>query len=514
VPAGRTASFIATASAVPAPRVQWQRSVDSGRSWHNVPGATTISYSFTAERAENGYRVRAVFRNSRGRAVTRAATLRVAGARSASASPSPSPSLSPSPGRVTPAPAPAGRAPQVTGQPADQSVPSGSQATLAAAASGDPAPSVQWQVSTDGGASWTAIGGATSSSFSFTAASAQNGYEYRAVFTNALGSASTRGATLTVTAAGSGESAPQITEQPASQLTYASATVAFSAAASGNPTPTVQWYVTSDGGTTWQPISNGYASTYYHITGAQENGYEYRAVFTNSAGSATTQWATLTIVQYANNWSGYVATGSGFSNVTGSWTVPAIVCSSTDSHLFEWVGIDGRTDNTVEQDGINADCLSGVPHYGAWYEMDGDDAVNQGWSVALSTSSYPVQPGDAMTGAVSVTGSNWTLALSDATQGWSFSIPITWSGPQQATAEWIVERPGLWGQPALPCLSDFGTATFTGASATDAAGSGPISSFANEPVYMFDGNTMLAAPGQLDPTGQSFSDSWEASCGS
>ena len=50
-----------------------------------------------------------------------------------------------------------------------------------------PIPTVQWQVSTNGGANFTDIGGSTTPILSFTAQLADNGKQYRAVFTNAFG---------------------------------------------------------------------------------------------------------------------------------------------------------------------------------------------------------------------------------------------------------------------------------------------------------------------------------------
>jgi len=72
-----------------------------------------------------------------------------------------------------------------------------------AAASGVPAPTVQWGQSTDAGASWADIAGATSPSFTTAAtALADSGKLFRAVFTNVSGSATSNAATLTVTATG------------------------------------------------------------------------------------------------------------------------------------------------------------------------------------------------------------------------------------------------------------------------------------------------------------------------
>jgi uncharacterized repeat protein (TIGR01451 family) len=89
--------------------------------------------------------------------------------------------------------------PVVTTNPANQSVSAGSSATFTAAASGSPAPTVQWQVSVAGGA-FSNVPNATSTTLTFTAAFSQNGNKYQAVFTNSVGTATTTAATLTVIA--------------------------------------------------------------------------------------------------------------------------------------------------------------------------------------------------------------------------------------------------------------------------------------------------------------------------
>jgi hypothetical protein len=89
-------------------------------------------------------------------------------------------------------------APQVTLDPSDFSAADGTLVIFTAAASGSPAPTVQWQVSTDGGTTFTDIVGATSPTLTFVAHESQNGYHYRAVFTNSVGIATSLDAILTV----------------------------------------------------------------------------------------------------------------------------------------------------------------------------------------------------------------------------------------------------------------------------------------------------------------------------
>ena len=91
-------------------------------------------------------------------------------------------------------------APAVTQSPVPAvSVPAGTTVTLTAAATGTPAPTVQWQVSTDQGATWNAVPGAVATTYSFVAAAAQDGQRFRALFSNDLGSVPTSATALTVT---------------------------------------------------------------------------------------------------------------------------------------------------------------------------------------------------------------------------------------------------------------------------------------------------------------------------
>lgn len=110
----------------------------------------------------------------------------------------------PSTGTLSPDQTVNGQAPTITTQPADQTVNAGATASFSAAASGNPTPTVQWQVSTDGGANFTDIAGATNPTYSFTAQTSDNGHQYRAVFTNAASTATSNAATLTVTSSGGG----------------------------------------------------------------------------------------------------------------------------------------------------------------------------------------------------------------------------------------------------------------------------------------------------------------------
>jgi hypothetical protein len=177
---GQYATFKAGASGTPKPSVQWQISTNAGKRWHNVRGVNQATFSFMAVAAQNGDEFRAVFKNAHGKARTRAATLTVDPALSAAVN------------------SPAPDAPLITEQPQGHAVQAGDKVSFTAAAAGSPAPSVQWQVSTNSGASWLNVAGALSSTYQFPTSVGENHNEYRAVFTNALGSAVTNPAILAV----------------------------------------------------------------------------------------------------------------------------------------------------------------------------------------------------------------------------------------------------------------------------------------------------------------------------
>ncbi len=97
---------------------------------------------------------------------------------------------------------PACTAASVAANPADQSITYGADATFTAAGDGDPAPTVQWQLSIDSGANWNNVPGETSTTLALTKPSMSlSGNKYRAAFANTCGetqTATTAAATLTV----------------------------------------------------------------------------------------------------------------------------------------------------------------------------------------------------------------------------------------------------------------------------------------------------------------------------
>ena len=276
---GATATFTAAATSSVAATVQWQVSTDGGGTFADVAGATSTTLAIASTTlAESGNQYRAVFTNPGGTATTTAATL-----------------------TVTPAP------PAVTTNPVDHTVVEGATATFTAAATSSVPQTVQWQVSTDGGATWSDVAGATSASLTVSPTTvAESGNSYRAVFTNPGGSTTSTSATLTVTPL-----APVVTEHPADQTVVVGTSAIFTAAATSSVPLTAVWQVSTDRGSAWTDVTVGVSTTLAPLaftalsdpvstltvpsTTLAQSGNEYRAVFTNAGGSALTNAATLTV---------------------------------------------------------------------------------------------------------------------------------------------------------------------------------------------------------------------------
>ncbi len=88
--------------------------------------------------------------------------------------------------------------PEVTLDPASQTHCEADTVVLVSNAQGSPNPDVQWQVSTNNGASWSDLSGETNDTLKFAPVFADNGKQYRAIWSNTAGNDTSAAATLTV----------------------------------------------------------------------------------------------------------------------------------------------------------------------------------------------------------------------------------------------------------------------------------------------------------------------------
>ncbi len=209
----------------------------------------------------------------------------------------------------------------------------------------------------------------------------------------------------------------------------------------------------------------------------------------------------------SSNWAGYAVETSltspqsnAVSDVRSQWVVPSVTCNTTNAYSATWIGIDGYSDNSVEQTGTEQDCSNGLPSYYAWYEM----YPKPSFRVKLS-----INAGDTMSAEVQYNGSKFILTLADVTTGKTFTTSQK-SNALRQSAEWITEAP--WSGGVLP-LSNFGMMQFSNAQATLKGHSGTISdaSWQNDAITMTTSSgTAKATPSALSSDGSNFSITWNS----
>ena len=187
------------------------------------------------------------------------------------------------------------------------------------------------------------------------------------------------------------------------------------------------------------------------------------------AGGVMTAASTAAPRGTSDNWSGYAAFGHVFKSVSGSWVQPSAQCfgrsTSTTAAAF-WIGLGGnaRTSYTLEQIGTEADCDSdGVPDYYAWYEL---------WPAYGHNLALDILPGDRIVARVELARSSVRVSIDDLTGGQRFAKTLPLRRPDGSSAEWIAEAPAVTIRHTdqIVPLTNFGTLTFSGASATSLVG--------------------------------------------
>jgi len=313
---GNNASFNVTASGSSL-TYQWQVSTNGGSTYTDIPSATASTLSLNSVTASmNGYMYRAqVFSCTPTPLVSQAATLTV----------------------NTPV--------SIGTQPLSSVLCAGSNATFNVAATGTGV-SYQWQISTNGGGTFTNIAGATTNTLAVNAVTAaQSGNQYHVVVTGACGPVTSSNVTLTV------NSPVSITTQPVNAAICLPGTASFTIAATGTAV-TQQWQVSTDGGTTWTNIA-GQTGTTLNLTGITigMNGYRYRAVFNGTCTSnLNSNGATLTVNEPVNITSQPVASQTCTDQtVTFSVTTEGL----QSSYSYQWqVSVNGGPYVNVTNGGV------------------------------------------------------------------------------------------------------------------------------------------------------------------
>jgi hypothetical protein len=218
-------------------------------------------------------------------------------------------------------------------------------------------------------------------------------------------------------------------------------------------------------------------------------------------GHSRHQISGLTSVQ-STNWSGYADTGSAISKVTGSWKEPSPSCGSQRESLTAfWVGIDGYSSNSVEQDGTLIECYHRTAYQYTWWEMYPTNAIQVVGSTLVA--------GDSITASVVRSGSSYTLSVTDSTHpADGFTTTQSCATCANTSAEWIAEAPS--GTSGVFPLAHFSPWADSGSTVTEGSTSGVISSFTDDEITMVNSRgAVKAAPGPLNSGGNGFSVTWE-----
>ncbi len=245
---------------------QWQRSAGVAVNWVDIQGATTANYTVAVvDSSMGGHQFRVLVSSGATAVPSTAATL-----------------------TVTPP-----EVPTISVQPTDQAGTVGGNASFTVTATGYGV-RYQWQVSSDGGSTWSDLADATASSMLLSPLSlSASGRFYRANVSNDGGSVPTRAAALTVSPA---LAAPTISLQPVDAAALAGATATFSVTASGYPAPSFQWERSTDDGKTFTAIVGANLAVY--TTPAlvlADDRTQFRVVASNSQGSVTSRATSLMV---------------------------------------------------------------------------------------------------------------------------------------------------------------------------------------------------------------------------
>jgi hypothetical protein len=156
------------------------------------------------------------------------------------------------------------------------------------------------------------------------------------------------------------------------------------------------------------------------------------------------------------NWAGWVLSGATYTGVSGTFNVPTIYASPTDTSTAEWVGIDGTgpSNPTILQLGVAEDCFVATNscYIRPWIELLPQPPIYLPLAVTF---------GNRVTVAIVQAGSGvWTVGIKNESTGQAWAANVGYSGPAQS-AEWIVEAPFDVRSGTVAPLGRFSPVTFS-----------------------------------------------------
>jgi sugar lactone lactonase YvrE len=217
-------------------------------------------------------------------------------------------------------------------------------------------------------------------------------------------------------------SVPSIESQPQNEAVWTGGTVQFTVLAGGVPNPTCQWQVSTNGGATWTNLSDGNGvagSSSPTLTlsdaGAGLNGNQFECVLANSAGSATTPPAVLSvnpINPYAiTTLAGTTAGSADGSGGAAQFNSPGAVAVDGAGNLYV-ADTDNETIRKIEPGG-SVTTLAGLAGQAGFADGAGAAArFSQPCGVALDSGGnlYVADTGNGTIREISPSGDVTTLA--------------------------------------------------------------------------------------------------------
>jgi sugar lactone lactonase YvrE len=199
---------------------------------------------------------------------------------------------------------------------------------------------------------------------------------------------------------------PTIDTHPSSTSVNAGANATFTVTASGNLTPSMQWQVSTNGGTSWSDLSNaspysGVTTTTLTIIGVTStlHNARYRAVATNQSGTATSTAALLSVRSVAVN-----RTSLLFRALTYSFNGSPFAITPPHDVTVVFTGTPSQWTVTVNQ---------------GWVAISNPSGSGDGrFTVSIPT--YLQLGAQTLTATITVTPSDSSLA--------PVTIPVTYSG--------------------------------------------------------------------------------------
>lgn len=157
--------------------------------------------------------------------------------------------------------------------------------------------------------------------------------------------------------------APTITTQPTSQTVTEGGTATFAVVASGTEPLSYQWQQSTDSGRSWTDIGGATDATYITVaTTTNMNGTQYRCVVSNSAGSVTSNVATLTVNKHVHTW----------GNPVWNWSEDGKTCTVTFTCQNDETHKETPTVTVTSAVKTPATCTeTGVTTYTAIVELNG-----------------------------------------------------------------------------------------------------------------------------------------------